>query len=320
MGRKSIQSECEVCGGQARKINYVTKSKGKTYHYTRFVHPDGTSHFFKKDVVTGSDSRLNPISNNSIADSLQEIVYKRMNGKEFGFKDIKSMLENVYGRPIGPTTIHRNIKKLLKLDLINRRTEGSSYYYSRKTEDPSAQDTKVSTMSVAFDFTKEVPSVAVFAHVVNSGLKIVTGMPLPLPVGVVDSPDQINLIAFDETGSIPLSKENIVYSFAGQTGLTITLNKPLHKMDEKNLFLNYRYQFDKDPIKLLISSNVDFLKIYCVVQRGTDAEVKKRMMDGFKVIDPLIVKRTGSESGTVTVSAVFEKVSRGDTIVISVGR
>ena len=68
---------------------------------------------------------------------------------------------------------------------------------------------------------------------------------------------------------------------------------------------------------MLISSDVEYLKIYCVVQRGKDAEVKKRLMDGFKVIEPMVVKRTGSESGLVTVAAVFEKVSKGDTIVIT---
>ncbi len=317
MGRKSIQSECLVCGGLARKINYVSKSKGKTYHYLLFIHPDGTSHYFRKDGIINPEGQPNSSSNNSIADSLQEIVYKNTTSKELGFKELKSMLENVYGRPIGSTTIHRNIKKLLKLDLISRRTEGGLYYYGRKMEDHSAQEMKVNSMSVAFDFTKSVPSVAVFAHVINSGLRVVTGMPLPLPVGVIESPDQINLIAFDETGGIPLSKENIVYSFAGQTGLSITLNKPLHKTDEKNLFLNYSYKFESGPIKMLISSDVEYLKIYCVVQRGKDAEVKKRLMDGFKVIEPIVVKRAGSESGLVTVTAVFEKVSKGDTIVIT---
>lgn len=319
MGRKTLKEVCKICGGQARKINYTSRAKGKTYHYSKYVHVNGVVHYFRE--MPGQDTTETTFSNvgKSVFDSLEEIVNSKMQGRELRFGEIRSLLEESSGRSVSTATIYRNINKLLKLDMVRKRVDGGVVLYSGRTDSMSEAEMEMTKMSMGFDFSGDETSVTVFAHIRNLGLRMITAFPLSLPVGVIDSLDQIGLNVFDETRRITLSDENISYSYAYQTGISIALNRPLRKLEEENFFLNYSYKFGDKPIKIIMPSDVRLLRVSCEILRGEDAVIKKRLVDGLREIEPLIVRRTGSELGHITIETEFENVLRGDTIVISVG-
>lgn len=317
MGRKTVLDVCKVCGGLGRKINYVSKSKGKVYHYSKFVHPNGITHYYRLRGEPASQNNLVNEQRTSVFDSLENIIEIKMHGRELTFGEIKSKLDESTNRPVSVATIYRNINKMLKLDLITKRIDRNTVLYRGKDEEQSSANSKSTRMSMGFDFTVPETEVTLFVRVKNLGLRLINGFPISLPVGVIDSFDKIDLIAFDETKKIPLTKENIAYSYADQTGVSITLNRPIRKTEEVTFFLTYTHKFEERPINIFIPSDLDTLKVNCEVEKGREVVIKKRLGDGLKQIEPPLVRKTGTESGHTIFEAEFDDVSRGDTLVVS---
>ena len=320
MSRRVTHEDCKICGIEARKINYVSKSRGRIYHYSKFVHANGVAHYYRVQNEPVSIIEGAPENRSSVLDALEEIFGVKMRGKELTYGEIKSLLEQSYRGPVSIATIYRNINKMLKLDLISKRIEGNIVLYGRRLQGHSPEERKLTRMSIGFDFTKTQTQVTIFVHIKNMGLKLVNVFPISLPVGVIDSLNQIKLTAFDGTKKIPLNEKNIAYSYSDQTGISIKLNRPLRKSEEENFFINYGHTFEEKSISIFIPSNLDFLRVNCEVERGEDVEVKKRLGDGLKVIEPTALKRRGTEIGHTVVEAEFDNATRGDTIVISIGK
>ena len=316
MGRKAVIETCLVCGGQGRKINYTSGAKGKIYHYSKFVHSNGVVHYYRQTENTDNLNSTVPIFKKSLFEALEEIVDVKMREKELRFRDIKSLLEDTYGKPIVTATVYRNINKLLKLDLITKRISHGVVLYGRPSSLIS-KEIMTSKMSIGFDFAHDDTFITMFFRIKNSGIGLVAGYTISLPVGYLDSIDQIDLIVFDEIGKIELTKTNIAYSWSDRTGISIPLNRPLRKSEEEYIFLSCHYKFLDGPINIMIPSDVDFLKVNCEVEKGGDVEIKKRLSDGFKEIEPVIVKRTGNNPGHVIFETEFENALKGETIVIS---
>jgi hypothetical protein len=314
MGRKAHLDICRKCGGQARRINYISRSKGKTYRYLKFVHSNGIVHYWR--IAGDSAAPPSPQVEGTVFDAIQDIFETRMQGKELRFGEIKSLLEESYGRTVGTATIYRNIGKLLKLDLIGSRTEGRAVLFSRKFGSPSLHEVRLPAMTISFNYTKPVPSVTAFAHVKNYGIGLVARYMIYLPFGPIDSLEPLKMTVFNETNEIPLGRESISYSSYGQTVLSIGLDKPLHKWDDTRLFWTYSYPF-ADPVKMMLPSNVDILRVNCEVVKGKDAIIKKKLLDGLKEMAPSSIKRIRTASGHTIVEAEFTDASRGDTIIVS---
>lgn len=317
MGRRTVLEVCKVCGAQARKINYFSRSKGNTYRYSKYVHANGTTHYFRLMQDPKAVNTASEYVRTSIFESIEEILDVKMKGKEMRIGEIRLLLENSTGKSVGTATLYRNINKLLKLDLISKRIDNGIVLYGRKSENPLIQNMKTTKMSIGIDFSHSRTFVTVFAHIVNMGIRMITEFPISLPVGVIDSLDQINLNAFDETKRITLNKKSIAYSYTDQTGIMLTLNRPLRKSEEENLFLDYTCEIEGRPVKLLIPSDVDFFKVNCEVPRGGNVEIKKRLVDGLREIEPMLLRRTATDLGQTIIEAEFEKALRGEAIVIS---
>ena len=317
MGRKVVLEVCQACGGQARRVNYTSGSKGKKYHYLKFVHANGIVHYCRQPDNRISRNSTPQTPKGSLFNALEEIVYSSLRERELRFGEIKSLLENSYGRPVVTATVYRNIKKLLKLDLMSKRTVNGIVLYGKKTGSALGQEIKTTSMSIGFDFTQDDTFVTMFVHIKNIGLGIIAGYNISLPMGDLNSLNQIKLSAFDETKKITINEDNVLYSGSDRTGISITLNRPLRKSEERYLFLNYRYDFRNRPIQIMIPSDVDLLRINCEFEKGVNAKIKKRLSDGFSEIEPVIIKRTGNDLRHVIFETEFENALRGDTIVIS---
>lgn len=320
MGRKSVLEVCKVCGGQAKKINYVSRAKGKTYRYYKFIHQNGVTHYFRIDdsLILQSGYIIKPKA--SFLGILEDILDKNVHGEGLTFSEIKSSLDKSYGRLVSTATVYRNINKMLKLDLIIKHEQGNKVFYSKNTQTKSAEGSIIASMSIGFDFTERTVFVTQFIHIKNLGLQLINNFPVSLPVGVIDSPDQISLIAFDGIRKIPLKKECITYSYADQTGILIGLNKALRKSEAETIFLYYSLTLDEKPINIFMPSDFKSIKVNCELEKGKDILIKKKLADGLKEIEPVLARRTGTDLEHAIVEAEFENTFRGDTLVISLGK
>lgn len=320
MGRKVIQEICRVCGKQARRINYFSKAKGRTYRYFKYVHSNGVTHYYRiKDGLPSIVASTNA-PRGSVLDSLEEILAVESYGKELTFQEIKSSLDKSYGRPVSTATIYRNINKMLRLDLISKREDGNSVLYSEKRKNKDFEDGVETKMSIGFDFTGKRIIVTQFVHIRNLGFKLVNSFPVSLPIGVIESLDQISLIAFDETKKIAMNNDSITYSYIDQTGVSVALNRGLRKSEEANIFLNYSLEYGGKPISIFVPSDLAYLKINCEIEKGKDIFIKKKLGDGLKEIEPMLVRRTGTDLEHTIVQTEFENTFRGDAIIISINK
>jgi hypothetical protein len=317
MGKKEAIETCKVCGEKARKLKYYSKSKGRTYHYLRYVHGNGVVHYFRLNFSSGYEQDANQIETKTVFDSLEEIVDTKMRDRELRFGEIKQLTESSFGRSVSVATLYRNINKLLKVGLISKRTNSGIVVYSRRTDEAQGQEMKVDSMSIGFDFSGEITHVTMFIHIRNAGLRLITGVPVSIPVGEINELSAVNMRAYDHTKEIVLNKENIAYSYPGRTGISLGLNRSLRKSEEEDIFLNYSFKASEDRIKINILFDVDILKVSCDAPKDLTIEFKKILVDGVKEIVPEIVRRSGTQPGRSIVEAEFDDVSRGDTIVVT---
>ncbi|MCL5789712.1 MAG: winged helix-turn-helix domain-containing protein [Candidatus Thermoplasmatota archaeon] len=317
MGRRVFLDICRKCGGQARRVKYVSRSKGKTYHYLKFIHNNGTVHYWRVGQDENSRASSTSQSNASILDSIQDILESKMPGKGLTFREIKDLLEQSYGRTVSPATIYRNISKMIKLNLISKRTEGRTVLFGRKFGNPSMSEIQVTKRTVGFNFTGQTLSVNEFVDIRNTGVGLVARHMFYIPNGPIDSISAMNIVVFDETSEIPLTKDNISYSTYGQTVIVIRLSKPLHSSEEVRLFCHYLIPLASNPIKMMIPSNTSSLRVNCEVEKGKDVLMKRTFLDGVKEAPPNMVRRVRNGLDHTVVEAEFENISRGDYIVIS---
>ncbi|MCL4333985.1 MAG: hypothetical protein M1290_01125 [Candidatus Thermoplasmatota archaeon] len=317
MGRTARLENCKVCGEKGKKLIYYSKSKGRTYQYFRFVHRNGVSHYFRVQPALGKDESYILTRSNSVFDVIEEIVRTKMRGNEMRFGEIKNLVETTIGKPVSTATLYRNINKLLKLELISKRTNEGVVYYTRKTTDGQGEEMRISSMSIGFDFSREITHVTMFIHIRNTGLRLITGVPVSIPVGEINELSAVNMRAYDHTKEIVLTKENIAYSYPGRTGISLGLNRSLRKSEEEDIFLNFGLKESEERIKINILFDVDILKVSCDAPKDLTIEFKKILVDGVKEIVPEIVRRSGTQPGRSIVEAEFDDVSRGDTIVVT---
>ena len=320
MGKKAKQEICRVCGEQAKKFTYYSQSRGKAYRYFRFIHQNGVTHYYRVQMISADKYNKTPSQTGSVFDSLEDIVNTKMREKELRFGEIKSLMEDSYGKAVSVATLYRNINKLLKLELISKRTDAGVVLYKRRAEVTQGQEMQTKSMTIGLDFSREMVSVTVFIHIKNNGLRLITGVPISIPVGTMNSLNGIDLRVYDGTKRITMRKDNIAYSYPGRTGISIGLNRPLHKSEEEDIFLNYGYKFSDQRIKINILSDVDLLKIKCEVSKEKSVEIKKILVDGLKEVGSETIRRSGAQLGRTVAEAEFENASRGDTIVISLGK
>ena len=317
MSRTSTITVCEVCGAQARRTNYTTKVKGKTYRYLKFIHRNGVAHYFRLETPeTGPQHAYG--NRMPIADTVYQIIEAR--GKnETQYAEIKASLSKTYDKSIGTATIYRNINKLLKRDMITKRVDKGKAYYSKRFGS-SAQDVKTTTMSIGFDFTDSVVRVTSFAHILNSGSDIATKYIVPLPVDWLKDVGDIEFKAFDIMGEIALNKDSIPYASYGQSVISLNLNAPLRKQESTYLFWIYYYNFKSAPIRTMIMSNIGLLRVNCKINRDEDVDIEKVLLDGIKTVEATMVKTISTGDSFRTVEAQFEEITKGEIISIHLKR
>lgn len=311
MTRRSSQKQCKVCGAVATVKRYSSKGRnGKIYHYEKFSHRNGVVHYYR----LGQERKKMTIS-----DAFAQTIDTKLGEGKYRFKDLKLMFESIYGSPVSNTTISRNLVKSIKLNLIDRVTEGNTILYSRKLERDSGQLIKISNASMSYLVFKNMASIIAFLNFGNPGNQVLTKIPVTLPIGVIELPRQLNLKAFDQISEIPSSSINITYSYAGQTGISIDLNRPLRPGESDFIFLNGNFEVREKFLKFALPFSVDKLRINVDSESNQEIIIRKRLLDGLKESDPEVARRGKSGSGGFYTEVMFENVMKGEVIVITFG-
>ncbi|MGC8618792.1 MAG: hypothetical protein ACP5UZ_08705 [Thermoplasmata archaeon] len=316
MVRKSVLENCKICGLQARRISYYSRAKGRIYHYYKYVHSNGTVHYFRRNPQ-GDESSTAIQQKRPVVDLIEEIISVRMRDRKLTFSEIRSLLRDVYNQSFSSATIYRGIDRLRKLNLIEKETMNGHVFYKRKFVETQTGNLKTTRMSIGLVQVQDTLCVTILSRFRNVGLGLVTEFGISLPMTGGGSIDQLSLTAYDEIGPIVIMEKNILFSAPDQTAVMVPFNQPLRQSEENSLFMTFTSKFGDSPFKMAITSEIEYLKVSCKIRREEELKVERLLLDGLKRIEPKVVRRTATDPDYLILETEFEGLSRGDTILVS---
>ncbi|MEM0141658.1 MAG: hypothetical protein QXN66_06475 [Thermoplasmatales archaeon] len=317
MGRKSTIEICRVCGKQAKKINYFSRAKNKTYYYYKYVHNDGTVHYYKRDDSQNRATGASSEKKDSLLNLLEEIINVRTQDKKLNFSDIKSLLREIYNVSYSSSTIYRNIERLIKLNLIEKEIEHGRVFYKKKSTEAQTGNVIATTMSIGLVLADDDVLTTIFIQIQNGGLGTIPRFSISLPAVGLGSGGSPHISIYDETGPISLKDDNILVSAPDQIVIGVPFNQALRQFGSRLVFLAFVSRFTGVPFKMVATFQIKNLKVSCKVRKGRQVKIDRLLLDGLKRIEPQISRKTAMDSDFSILEAEFEGLSRGDTITIS---
>lgn len=309
MPRRSIKAMCKICGGVAKTTKYYSKGRsGKVYRYEKFVHSNGVVHYFR---IGKSDTKM------TVSDAFDQMIEAKMGNESYRFGDLKRMFVEFYGSNVSNNTINRNILKSIKLNLIERKTGKGLIVYSKKSLKEIERQLIVTHASVSYQITDTMAHLTIFLHFQNLSNKRLAKIPVSIPKAVNDSIRELDLKIFDQISEIPSIGTNITYSYPGQSGITVDLNRPLRPSEDSFICLRSRFENGEDHLKLVLPLDMSHLRIYVKLKSSMQASIRKRLLDGVKEITPEMIRRTPLENGETLTEAEFENALKGEAIFVS---
>ncbi|MEM0135507.1 MAG: hypothetical protein QXU18_09860 [Thermoplasmatales archaeon] len=309
MPRRSTISVCKICGGQAVVKKYSSKgSNGKIYYYEKYTHKNGVEHYYR-------DGKR--FQRADISDSFRQMISTKMARGNYRFRDIKSLFESIYKSNLSNTTLSRNLERVVKMNLLEKMTNGNITYYRKVEPSDSLKDLNVIDASLNFRISGNKVSATLFLYFKNSTDRLLTSIPIVLPSGSSESIESLNLIAHDQDGVIDRSRITAASLYPGQLWISTRLTKVLKPMEKNFMFLQFNFETNEESIKFALPVNFDSFGLSFTSNRIMEFVIRRRLLDGIKESNPDIVKRGTLERGDTYTYAEFDKLLKGETIVIS---
>ncbi|MGC8561986.1 MAG: hypothetical protein ACP5UZ_01935 [Thermoplasmata archaeon] len=113
------------------------------------------------------------------------------------------------------------------------KTSGRNITYYRK-KDPSQviKEIKINETSLNWFPSGRKASVNLFLYLRNDTDRPLTSIPISLPSGGSDSPEDLNLNAYDQYGSIDKNRINTTYTYPGRILISVGSNKVLKPIEK----------------------------------------------------------------------------------------
>ena len=309
MPRKTTQAVCKTCGAQAVVKKYSSKgSNGKVYYYEKYTHRNGVVHYFR--VGSG-------VKKSNASETFEQMIDSKMYKRNYRFKEIKSLFQSVYGSNVNNTVISRNLEKAVRSNILEKSVERNITYYRKVNPSEAIKEVKISETSLNWHLSGSKASINLFLYLKNDIDRPLTSIPIALPSGTSDSIDDLNLIAYDQYGSIDKSRINSSYTYPGQILISVSFKKVLKPAEKNFVFLKGDLDLNDDSFKFSLPINIDSFKMSFIDNKTREIHVTKRLLDGIKESNPEVVKRGTLAGGESYTEVEFDKLLRGETIVVS---
>ena len=309
MPRKATEARCKVCGTNTNVKKYSPKgSVGDAFFYEKYTHRNGVVHYY----MAG-----NRVQNSSTSEKFEKMIKSNMSRRNYRFKEIKSLFETAFGSVVNNSMISRNLERAIRSNLLERSVERNIIFYRKVNPSKVTRKMKISEMSLNWHLSGSRTSVNLFLYVRNDTDSPLTSIPFALPSGSSDSIDDLNLIAYDQYGSIDKSRISSAYTYPGQILISVSFNKALKPIEKNFVFLKGDFDLNDDSFKFSLPINIESFKMSFIDNQTREIHVTKRLLDGIKESSPEVVKRGTLEGGGSYTEVEFNKLLRGETVVVS---
>ncbi|MGC8546560.1 MAG: hypothetical protein ACP5MU_02750 [Thermoplasmata archaeon] len=282
MSRQPKIENCKICGEEAKVYKWWTKDKkGKIYSYLKYYHKDGQVHYYRLAEERNGEGNINLYQN------IYLFVKGKLGNKKLRFMELKREIESEYKFKMNNQTFWRVIKRMIRFNEIIRTEENGKIYYSKGMGIPYSGLYLVDEMYITFDLVNE--TLIFIMKVTNQSNKTETSIPITLPEGNVLSTDEIiKYSSSDIYGIINNERINVIFSYADETGLQISLNKPLKRYESDIVHFIFSLKDDLKYRRLLMMLDVSFASINVISKDKLDLVTRKISIDYSKESRPEI--------------------------------
>ena len=301
--------KCKVCGERASVKKYSSKgSRSKAYFYEKYTHRNGVVHYFRAG---------NKVQNSSTSEKFEQMIKSKMSRRNYRFKEIKSLFETAFGSVVNNSMISRNLERAIRSNLLEKSIEKNITFYRKVDPSKVTKEIKISETSFNWHLSGRKASINLFLYLRNDTDRPLTSIPIALPSWELDSIEDLNLSAYDQYGSIDKSRINSTYTYPGQILISVSFNKVLKPIEKNFVFLKGDFDINDDSFKFSLPINIDSFKMSFIDNQTREFCVRRRLLDGIKESNPEVVKRGTLEEGESYTEVEFDKLVRGETIVVS---
>jgi len=309
MPGNAIKAKCKVCGAKATVKKYTSNgSRSNAYFYEKYIHRNGVVHYYRAG---------NKVQNSSTSEKFEQMIKSNMFSRNYRFKEIKSLFETAFGSVVNNSMISRNLERAIRSNLLEKIVERNITFYRKANPSKVTKEVKISETSLNWHLSGSKASINLFLYLKNDIDRPLTSIPIALPSGASDSIDDLNLIAYDQYGSIDKSRINSSYTYPGQILISVSFKKVLKPAEKNFVFLKGDLDLNDDSFKFSLPINIDSFKMSFIDNKTREIHVTKRLLDGITESNPEVVKRGTLAGGESYTEVEFDKLLRGETIVVS---
>ena len=263
---------CKICGELSKVYKWWTKStNGKRYNYLKFVHNDGTVHYYNilKETMIKENSNFRQY--------IELFVKYNLEDKKMRFMEMKRSIENKYDIKINNQSFWRVINRMSKFNEIQRIEKNGKIYYMKGSGESNVGLYIIDEIYLTLDQDNMILSLTI--KVFNKSNKIQTSVPILVPEGNFKINQKSLTNSFDLYGRIDISNFKVIFSYGDETGIVVDMNKPLRSYEKNLLHLELQLKNDEKYRSFAIPLDTKVVNICLISKRKNEMKSKKISLD-----------------------------------------
>ncbi len=309
---KPVRMEhCKICGELSKVYKWWTRSaKGKKYYYLKFVHSDGTSHYYNVLKETMIKENIN------FRQYIELYVKYNLKNKKMRFMEMKRAIENEYNIKINNQSFWRAINRMTRFNELQRIEENEKIYYTKGSGESNIGLYIIDEIYIMLDQDNMILSMTI--KVFNKTNKIQTSVPILVPEAnfKIDNESLIN--SFDLYGRIDISSFKVIFSYGDETGIVVNMNKPLRNYEKNLLHFEFRLKNDERYRGFVIPLDSNIVNIYLLSKKKNEINSKKISLDYSKEMKADVIKIEKNNKGEGIYNFLYNQVRANEIITIEI--
>jgi len=300
---------CKICGELSKVYKWWTKSSsGKKYHYLKFVHNNGITHYYN---IT-KESPLNESIN--FRQYIELFVKYNLKDRKMRFIEMKRSIEKEYNVKINNQSFWRAINRMIKFNELQRTEENGKIYYMKGSGESNIGLYIIDEIYFTLDLDNMILSTTM--KVFNNSNRIQTTLPVLIPDGNFKGDKESLINSFDLYGRIDASSFKVIFSIGDETGISVDLNKPLKSYERNLLHLEIRLKTEEKYRSFTIPLDAKIVNIYILSNKKNEIKSKKISLDYSKETQPDSIAIDRNKDGKWIYNFVYSQVRAKEMIII----
>lgn len=300
---------CKICNEPSKVYKWWTKSStGKKYNYLKFIHNNGTIHYYNINEESNSNESIN------FRQYIELFVKYNLKDKKMRFMEMKRSIEKEYNVKINNQSFWRAINRMIKFNELKRIEENGKIYYMKGSGESNVGLYIIDEIYFTLDLDNRILSMT--TKVYNNSNRIQTTVPFIVPEGNFKVDKELLMNSFDLYGRIDTSSFKVIFSTGDETGIVVDLNKPLKSYERNLLHLEIQLKTEEKYRSFSIPLDAKIVNIYILSNKKNEIKSKKISLDYSKETQPELITIDRNKGEKWIYNFVYSQVRAKEIIVV----